>query len=89
MRGFRLSGELVIALCVLALAVFLAVDTFAIGAQTYGRVGPRVFPIIVTVMMSVLGHDGTGEYTLPIRAERPGAIPRRLSPSGASTPSRA
>jgi putative tricarboxylic transport membrane protein len=55
MRGFRLSGELVIALCVLALAVFLAVDTSAIGVQTYGRIGPRVFPIIVTVMMGVLG----------------------------------
>jgi putative tricarboxylic transport membrane protein len=55
MRDFRISGELVIALCVIALAVFLAVDGLSIGAQTYGRVGPRVFPIIVTAMMGVLG----------------------------------
>lgn len=56
MPRFRLTGELAVAIGVLALALFFAIGTEAITVTpTYSRIGPKVIPSIVAGVFGILG----------------------------------
>lgn len=55
-RRFPINGELVLSLGILALGIFVAIQTMAIDVSPgYARVGPRVFPWVVSFALIVLG----------------------------------
>jgi putative tricarboxylic transport membrane protein len=55
-RRFKLGGEFFLALGTAALGVFLAIQTAGIEVSpTYARVGPRVFPWVVSFALVGLG----------------------------------
>lgn len=56
MAGVRFRGEVAVALAVLGLAAFIAIETFSITVSPgYARVGPRVVPFAVAALMAGLG----------------------------------
>ncbi len=48
-------GEIIIGCCVLGLSVFIFVNEQGISANTFGAVGPKVFPIVVALLLAALG----------------------------------
>jgi putative tricarboxylic transport membrane protein len=48
-------GETIIACCVLGLSAFIFLDERGISANTFGAVGPRVFPNVVALILAGLG----------------------------------
>jgi putative tricarboxylic transport membrane protein len=55
-RRLQLSGELLLAAGIAAFGLFLAVETSAIEVSPgYARIGPRVFPWVVSAALMVLG----------------------------------
>lgn len=49
-------GELVVGLCITALGLFFAVSTYLLPeASGYAQVGPKVFPVVVSVGLLVCG----------------------------------
>lgn len=56
MRRLRFSGELAFSLGVVALGLFLVVQTAGIEVSpSYARVGPRVFPWVISFGLILLG----------------------------------
>lgn len=56
MRRLRFSGELAFSLGIIALGLFMAVQTAGIDVSpSYARVGPRVFPWVVSFGLVVVG----------------------------------
>lgn len=56
MRRLRFSGELAFSLGVVALGLFLVVQTAGIDVSpSYARVGPRVFPWVISFGLILLG----------------------------------
>lgn len=55
-RRLMVGGELLVALGISALGAFLAIQTAGIEVSpTYARVGPRVFPWVISGVLIVLG----------------------------------
>jgi putative tricarboxylic transport membrane protein len=56
MRRLRFSGELALSLGIIAFGIFLAVQTAGIEVSpSYARVGPRVFPWVISFGLVVIG----------------------------------
>lgn len=53
-RSFAV-GETAIASCVLGLSAFIFIDERSISSNTFGAVGPKVFPIVVAMLLAALG----------------------------------
>jgi putative tricarboxylic transport membrane protein len=55
-RRLQLSGELLLAVGIAAFGLFLAIETSAIEVSPgYARIGPRVFPWVVSGALMLLG----------------------------------
>jgi putative tricarboxylic transport membrane protein len=69
-RRFVIGGEVLLALGISALGVFLAIQTAGIEVSpTYARVGPRVFPWVVSFVLIGLGLWLAADV---LRAGKPG-----------------
>ena len=87
-RRFKLGGEFFLALGTSALGVFLAIQTAGIEVSpSYARVGPRVFPWVVSFALVGLGlwiaydvyrtRKAKSEADPPAAAKTPAAASRR------------
>lgn len=79
--GRRLGGEAAIALALLAIAAFLAIETFSIRVSpSYARVGPRVIPLIVAAGLGAVGLTLLAQALAGYWRAAPETAPRRVLP---------